>query len=189
MSTPCIQDFFVFFAEQNPNPCQGQTPAITRLFAYAFSDFPAKISAPHALRTHSLSARQAFPDFPGKHLRRTRFVRIASPQARTFRTFLGKYLRRVFSKSNSFFRYCMFMECLANIFSPAGLLFTCKKRAKSCILYRLEEETHVACLKRFGARVFLSQKRNERSKDMDSVPDGKNTTKVKLHSLAFACFA
>lgn len=81
------------------------------------------------------------------------------------------------------------LECLANIFSPAGLLFTCKKRAKSCILYRLEEETHAACLKRFGARVFLSQKRNERSKDMDSVPDGKNTTKVKLHSLAFACFA
>lgn len=165
MSTPCIQDFFVFFAEQNSNPCQDQTPAITRLFAYPF------------------------PDFPGKHLRRTRFVHIASPQARTFRTFLGKYLRRVFSKSNSFFRHCMFMECLANIFSPAGLLFTCKKRAKSCILYRLEEETHAACLKRFGARVFLSQKRNERSKDMDSVPDGKNTTKVKLHSLAFACFA
>ena len=113
MSTPCIQEFFVFFAEQNQNPCQGGTPAITRLFAYAFSDFPARISAPHALRTHSLSARQAFPDFPGKHLRRTRFVRIASPQARTFRTFLGKYLRRVFSKSNSFFRYCMFMVIYA----------------------------------------------------------------------------
>ena len=189
MSTPCIQDFFVFFAEQNPNPCQGGTPAITRLFAYAFSDFPAKISAPHALRTHTLSVRQAFPDFPGKHLRRTRFVRIAFPQARTFRTFLGKYLRRVFQNQTASFDTVCLWNVLQIFFSPAGLLFTCKKRAKSCILYRLEEETHAACLKRFGARVFLSQKRNERSKDMDSVPDGKNTTKVKLHSLAFACFA
>ena len=186
---PCqhrVYKIFLFFlrnkiqilAKAKPQQLQGFSP--TR-----FRTFPRE----YPRRTHSLSARQVFPDFPGKHLRRTRFVHIASPQARTFRTFLGKNLRRVFSKSNSFFRYCMFMECLANIFSPAGLLFTCKKRAKSCILYRLEEETHAACLKRFGARVFLSQKRNERSKDMDSVPDGKNTTKVKLHSLAFACFA
>ena len=165
MSTPCIQDFFVFFAEQNPNSCQGGTPAITRLFAYAFSDFPAKISAPHALRAHSFSASRTFSDFPGKHLRRTRFA-----------------------VGHSLMSLCLFTY-FANISLPAGLLFTCKKHAKSCILYRLEEETHAACLKRFGARVFLSQKRNERSKDMDSVPDGKNTTKVKLHSLAFACFA
>ena len=165
MSTPCIQDFFVFFAEQNPNPCQGGTPAITRLFAYAFSDFP------------------------GKHLRRTHFARIASPQAGPFRISPGKHLRCThFAVRHSLASLCLFTY-FANISLPAGLLFTCKKHAKSCILYRLEEEAHAACLKRFGARLFLSQKRNERSKDMDSVPDGKNTTKVKLHSLAFACFA
>ena len=133
-----------------------------------------------SLKLQGLSA----PEAPISRLRRS-----GAPfyPALLFSIFPGKHFRPAISQAGVSKRRALLTFC--ELFLTARLLFTCKKRAKSCILYRLEEETHAAYLKRFGARVFLSQKRNERSKDMDSVPDGKNTTKVKLHSLAFACFA